>query len=172
MSGGNAVANRDNQTNQTHKKRKPRYKQSEIIAALKNTGGMVYLAAKQIGCTADTIYTRAKTEPVIQATIDAERGEMVDIAEAGLKKQVLEGNVTAMIWVTKTLGKNRGYVERSEISGPEGAPIQVQSFNFHAAAASIAPAAIEAGPEPHRLTSGEGQSYLLRQTVGQDADGG
>ena len=39
----------------------------------------------------------------------------LDFAESQLHKQIKEGNTTATIFLLKTLGKKRGYVERQEI---------------------------------------------------------
>jgi hypothetical protein len=39
----------------------------------------------------------------------------LDFAESQLHKQVKEGNTTATIFLLKTKGKKRGYIERQEI---------------------------------------------------------
>lgn len=119
--------------------------EAQIVAALKATNGGVYLAAARLGCEPSTIYRRADKSKKIKAVIEAARGELVDMAEAGLKKKVLDGDTTAMIWVTKTLGRARGYVERTEheISGRNGEPIQIKAVDYRKAIAELAPA--EAG---------------------------
>jgi transcriptional regulator of acetoin/glycerol metabolism len=42
-----------------------RYTQKQIIDALKETKGMVYLAAKRLGCEAQTIYNYRDRYPAI-----------------------------------------------------------------------------------------------------------
>ena len=37
-----------------------------------------------------------------------------------------EGNITAIIFTLKTLGKSRGYVERQEVTGAEGKPVETK----------------------------------------------
>lgn len=150
-------------TNYTPKKRRT---DAEIIAALKATGGMVYLAARQLGCEPKTIYNRRDKSKAVYDAIEQQRGELVDMAEVGLKKAIIEGNVTAMIWVTKTQGKNRGYVERQEHTGAEGRPIAVAAFDY-----SHAVAAIAAGPDAHSPAPGEDQSRGDGAALGQNADG-
>lgn len=106
-----------NATNATPKKGKSNhrhYKAAEIVEALKATGGMVYMAARKLGCNPSTIHVRAKTSPEIQAAIDNARGDMLDMAEHELKKAVRGGDMTAIIFTLKTIGKHRGYVERVE----------------------------------------------------------
>ena len=97
-----------------------------IIAALRACGGGVYLAARKLNCTPTNIYKRIAKDPKIREAHDAIRNEMVDLAEAGLRKAVRKGDVTAMIWVTKTLGKGRGYTERQELTGPDGEPLVIR----------------------------------------------
>ena len=45
---------------------------------------------------------------------DAARQSMIDSAEDGLRNGVDEGNLTAIIFTLKTIGKERGYIERTE----------------------------------------------------------
>ena len=49
----------------------------------------------------------------------------LDLAEAELIKAIKRGSVAAMIFYLKCHGKQRGWVERQEISGPEGGSIQI-----------------------------------------------
>lgn len=101
-------------------------KRDQIIAALHACGGGVYLAAKQLGCAPTTIYRRMERDAKLAAVVEGIRGELVDIAEAGLRRKALEGDTTALIWITKTLGKSRGYVERQELTGADGTPVTIK----------------------------------------------
>ncbi len=112
-------------TSPTPKKGKYRhYKTAEIVEALKATGGMVYMAARKLGCDPSTIHVRAKTSTEIREAIDNARGDMLDMAEHELKKAVRVGDMTAVIFTLKTIGKHRGYVERVEQTGANGGPVQ------------------------------------------------
>jgi hypothetical protein len=53
----------------------------------------------------------------------------LDTAESALFNQIKEGNVTSIIFYLKTKGRRRGYVERQEISGPDGGPVQTEALN-------------------------------------------
>lgn len=125
-------------TSPTPKKGKYRhYKTAEIIEALKATGGMVYMAADKLGCNPSTIHVRAKTSPEIQAAIDNARGDMLDMAEHELKKAVRGGDMTAIIFTLKTIGKHRGYVERVEQTGANGGAIEIKATDYRVAVKSI-----------------------------------
>jgi hypothetical protein len=96
------------------------YNQRQVIEAIKDSKGMVYVAAKAIGCNPVTIYNLAKKIPAIQEAIDIARGEMTDKAESKLFEAVDRGESWAVCFYLKTQGKNRGYIERQELSGPDG----------------------------------------------------
>jgi alanine-alpha-ketoisovalerate/valine-pyruvate aminotransferase len=101
-----------------------KYKTQEIIDALESMNGMVYLAARKLGCTAQTIYNRMAKSSAIKDALENSRGELIDISEQKLRQAVLNGEPWAVAMVLKTLGKQRGYVERQEITGKEGEPIE------------------------------------------------
>ena len=46
---------------------KQKYTQQQIIEALRETKGMVYLAAKRLGCEAQTIYNYRDRYPAVRA---------------------------------------------------------------------------------------------------------
>jgi len=101
------------------------YSTADIIKALHATRGRVYLAADQLGCNHTTIYKRMELEPEIGAVIAAERERRIDIAETALDRAVIEGEAWAVCFTLKCIAKDRGYVERQEISGVDGNAIQI-----------------------------------------------
>jgi hypothetical protein len=104
---------------------KPRYTAAQVIAALRETKGMIFLAAKRLGCDPDTVQNYCKRYPTVQAAKDAERGEMVDTAELKLWQSIQNGEAWGITLALKTIGKDRGYVERVEQTGKDGAPLQM-----------------------------------------------
>jgi hypothetical protein len=82
---------------------------------LEQSLGVVTTAAKIAGIDRSTHYEWLKTdEDYNQKVIDLENVTL-DFAESQLHKQVKEGNTTATIFLLKTKGKKRGYIERQEI---------------------------------------------------------
>jgi hypothetical protein len=102
------------------------FKSQQIIQTLNENNGMVYLSAKVLGCDPKTIYNYAKSDPDVQSAIDNARGELTDRAESKLKEAIERGEAWAVCFYLKTQGKSRGYVERQEVSGPEGGPVPVE----------------------------------------------
>jgi len=105
---------------------KPRYTTAQVIAALHATKGMVHLAARQLGCDVDTVINYCKRHPTVQAAKEAERGEMVDLAELKLYQSIQNGEAWGITLCLRTLGRDRGYVERQELTGQEGAPMTLR----------------------------------------------
>lgn len=90
------------------------YPTEDIIKALQGVDGLVSLAAKNLGCSTRTIYLRAKRVKAVQDVIDSCRAALVDEAERALRAAVVGGEAWAVALTLKTLGKERGYVERQE----------------------------------------------------------
>ncbi len=93
-----------------------RRSEKEIIEAIAATGGMVALAAKRLGIARQTIHARAQRSSAIREAIGAAREEMLDEAETQLRRAVGEGQPWAVCFALKTIGKSRGYIERSELA--------------------------------------------------------
>lgn len=102
-----------------------KYTQEAMIKAIEAANGMVYVAARKLGCAANTVYNYAKRYPKVQAAIDEQRGILLDTAELALLKAITNGEGWAVCFTLKTLGKQRGYVERQEITGADGKSLEV-----------------------------------------------
>jgi hypothetical protein len=102
-----------------------KYTAEQIIAALRETKGMVYLAADRIGCHADTIHAYARRYKSVQECIDHEREKILDIGELKLVQKVMDGDDGMIKFLLSTRGKKRGYTTATEISGPDGGAIPV-----------------------------------------------
>lgn len=101
------------------------YRVQDVAAALRETKGMIYLAAKILGCEPKTIYNHLERHPSLRTIITQERGEFVDIGELKLYQAVQSGQPWAVSLLLRTLGKDRGYVERQEQTGKDGEGIDI-----------------------------------------------
>jgi DNA-binding transcriptional MerR regulator len=101
-----------------------RYTVDQVANALTEARGLISPAARALGCSGQTVRNYIKKHPTLAEVSEEEREKFIDIAEARLFQKVNEGNVTCIIFALKTVGKHRGYVERREVSGPEGGPLQ------------------------------------------------
>lgn len=101
----------------------------QIIAAIVAKKGMVYNAAKSLGASHMLIYGRMKTNPAIKEAIDEARGRVLDTAETKLFTAVQKGEPWAIAFTLKTIGKDRGYTERQEVTGADGSNLKIEYVN-------------------------------------------
>ena len=95
----------------------------KIIKGLIVHKGLIYKTAEYLGCSAKTIYNYMREYPEIKEVVDEQRQLLVDTAEASLLRAIQEGEGWAVALALKTLGKDRGYVERQEITGKDGSDL-------------------------------------------------
>lgn len=92
-----------------------RYTATQVAQALAETKGMVYLAAKRLGCSHTTVYNYIEKYATVKDAWDSANGEMGDITELKLYQAVQDGQPWAVAFYLKTKGKSRGYTERMEV---------------------------------------------------------
>ena len=97
-----------------------------VIEALHATKGAVYLAAKNLQCSHTAIYAYIDKYPDIAALKVYYDEETSDIAVLKLREAVLHSEPWAIKYHLSTKGKNRGYVERQEVTGADGGAIVVE----------------------------------------------
>ena len=103
-----------------------KYTQEQVIEALEQSKGLIAPAARALGCSRDTIRTYLEEyTAVAQAKLD-QREAVTDMAENALYAAILRGEAWAICFYLKCMAKDRGYVEKAEISGPGGKPISIK----------------------------------------------
>lgn len=105
-----------------------KYKVDEVVRAIQGSHGIVAAAAKSLGCDRATVYRYRERHPAVAAALADERETLLDLAESTLfEKAVVDKDTTSLIFLLKTLGKSRGYLEKQQMehSGPEGGPLEV-----------------------------------------------
>jgi len=86
-----------------------------MLEALEKSLGVVTTACKQVGIDRGTHYRWLKEDTEYADQVKAIENVTLDFAESQLHKQILDGNTTATIFLLKTKGKSRGYIERQEV---------------------------------------------------------
>lgn len=97
----------------------------QLEHAIRQTAGNISQAAKALGVSRSTVNRRVAESATLKQLVLDTREELVDIAESALRREVLGGNITAIIFTLKTQGKERGYVERQEWAGVKDKPIVI-----------------------------------------------
>ena len=98
----------------------------QIEDAIRKSAGNVTYAAKALGVGRTALHARIAKSPELQRILQEERESLVDMAESALRAEVLDRNMTAIIWTLKASpeAKRRGWSERHELGGPDGGPVQ------------------------------------------------
>lgn len=96
-------------------KKGEKYTAAQMIDAIKQTKGMLTVAARKLGCDPVTIYRYVREYPTVAAAVKEARESVTDMAELALYKAIQDGEGWAVCFYLKTQGKGRGYVERQEI---------------------------------------------------------
>lgn len=98
-------------------------KKDAMLEALDKSLGIVSTAAKMVGIDRSTHYAWMKSDEEYKKAVDSIQDGVLDFAESHLYKLVKEGNPAATIFLLKTRGKTRGYIERQEIEVQEKKPL-------------------------------------------------
>jgi hypothetical protein len=105
-----------------------RYTYDEVRMALEVNGGNAVLASRSLGCQPSTIYRWIDREPDLQLIRKDAGRELVDLAKIALRGRITRGDTAAIIFTLKTLGKDEGFVERTEHTGADGGPVKVMTL--------------------------------------------
>jgi len=102
-----------------------RISNSETIEALRRNAGIIALAARDLGVTRQALEQRIKRSRVLTEVVRDVEESTLDIAEAGLKQAIAKGDAASIRFYLSTKGKRRGYTTRTEITGADGDPIDL-----------------------------------------------
>ncbi len=101
------------------------YTATQVIEALEEAQGYVSKTASLLGCSPRTIYYYRDRFVSVAEAWQGIREKRTDFVENKLQQQIDSGNITAIIFYLKTQAKDRGYVERQEITGAEGGKLDI-----------------------------------------------
>jgi len=97
---------------------------AEMADAIKKGKGILTAAATVLGCARQTVAVYIERYPTVKVAYEEAKESTIDFVESRLLKNIDNGDTTAMIFYLKTQGKRRGYVERQEVTGKDGGPIE------------------------------------------------
>lgn len=91
--------------------------------AVRAQAGIVSSVARVFEVDPSTVRRWRYGSRKIDALFQEVREETLDLAESKLLQNIKAGKTAEIIFYLKCMGKSRGYVERSEISGTDGTPL-------------------------------------------------
>ncbi len=100
------------------------YKAEQFIKAIPNSGGIISTIAKSVGCDWRTANKYIREKPTVARAYANECERITDAAESVVINEILKKkDVGVAKWYLTKKGKDRGYVERQEVTGKDGEPL-------------------------------------------------
>ncbi len=97
---------------------------AQFLEALRLKFGNTTEACKAVGIARQTPYSWRGEDGAFAAEWDAIIEGLKDFAESKLLLNISRGKEASIFFFLKCRAKDRGYVERSEITGKDGGPIE------------------------------------------------
>ena len=112
------------------KSNKIQHTKKALLEALEKSLGIVTSACKTVGIDRTTFYRYVKDDPKFEKSVKEIENLCFDYVETQLYGLIKDRNPAAIIFYAKTKMKNRGYVERQEITGKDGKDFPITGFNY------------------------------------------
>ena len=94
----------------------PRIDDEKLKQALQESNGNISHAARSLGISRNAIHQHVNANPELKQILDDSRQTMLDEAENALLSAVREKRGWAVCFTLKTIGQERGYIERADQS--------------------------------------------------------
>lgn len=102
-------------------------KKEGFLQSYQKAFGNITQACEAVGISRQTYYNWIQDNEFKTALDAVEPAEVfLDFTEEKLVKRIMDGDTTAIIFALKTKGKKRGYIERTEVTGADGRPIETK----------------------------------------------
>ena len=101
-------------------------KKESLLKALEQSLGVVTVACKKADIPRSTYYKWLNEDEEFAKEVKDIENIALDFVESKLFENIRDGKTSETIFYLKTKGKNRGYVERQEITGADGMPTKFE----------------------------------------------
>jgi hypothetical protein len=110
----------------------------ELLDVMQQNGGMSYASAKAIGVPYKTVHYWMQNDPDFMKEYEEIKERILDRMEMELIQRATmnKDRDACLLFYLKTRGKHRGYVERTETTGANGAPL-TNEVTFKVAEADV-----------------------------------
>lgn len=99
--------------------------------ALRRHAGVCVLAARELGCDRSNITHRIRNSPKLQKIVQEIEDEVGDIAVGVIIDSIVsKKDVKTAKWYASMKLKDRGYSNRTEVTGADGAPLPAQAVSI------------------------------------------
>lgn len=116
----------DNSTTQN----KTAVSKEKFLEQLEKSFGLVATTCRKVGISRSTYYKWRKDDSQFADRADEVKELQKDAVEALILKKMKDGDTAMLIFYAKTQMKDRGYVERTEIVGKDGADLSFAKYDL------------------------------------------
>lgn len=88
----------------------------KFLKAVNKSGGILQVIADRLSVSRRAVYDYLEKHDFARKSFDESREQLTDMAEAQLVNKIQAGDNWAIGFRLKTIGKDRGYVEKTEVS--------------------------------------------------------
>lgn len=99
---------------------------SRVIKALDAAGGIITQASVLLGVERTTLHRYLNLYPDVRDKRRQIQDKRIDIAETKVVEAIDAGDMRTVRWYLDRFGRDRGYVTRSEITGKDGGPVEIE----------------------------------------------
>lgn len=100
-----------------------RLREPDVIRALAANHGLLVQSAMALGCSRQALSNFVKKRPHLNEFRKEQVDIVLDVAESNVINGIYAGDEKYTRWFLERRGKDRGYVTRSETTGPDGTAI-------------------------------------------------
>lgn len=104
-----------------------KHSKEAVLKAVQESQGIKAQVAAKLGCSRSTVDNYLERWADVREAFDASRSTLVSVAASALALDVAnpdsKGHQPAYMFVLKTLGKDEGFTERTEVTGANGADL-------------------------------------------------
>lgn len=138
---------------------KPKINKTKFKNSLEGSAGIITTIARKLGVSRLTLYTYIEKNSWTKELLQHEREKIIDLAENKLFKQIEKSEPWAVKYVLSTLGKNRGFTEKSELPA-----ITIQNTQVMESTTTIADSIRRLHPElADRFTKNKAKTLEMRE---------
>ena len=106
---------------------KPQFPKEKFEEAIRLSMGVKSSVAAIVGCSRQTVDNALERWPELRESLDAARAVLIGMAAGALVDDIQDktspGHQRAYMYTLKTQAKDEGFVERSEVTGADGAAL-------------------------------------------------
>ena len=105
------------------KRRRSKISRQAYEDSITRRHGNISNVARELGITRQAVYSALKRWPDLRVVLEDVRETLLDELEDRLMQRARSGDLRAITFFLRTQGKERGWTERSELTGAELGPL-------------------------------------------------